>query len=72
MGDKIKVEKIVLNIKGTKLELSPEEAMELKKVLEDTLRSDGFQWYWYPYTTISPPQFPVITYNDETVTYTIN
>lgn len=50
--EKIEVEKIVVNVKGQKLELSVIEAVRLKRALEDVLGCNR------PYPTI-PPYDPV-------------
>ena len=53
--DVVRVEKIVLNIKGNKIELSPDEAKRLLSSLKDAL-GDNYVWYQpsYPYTYTYP------------------
>jgi hypothetical protein len=65
MSDKIKVDKIVLDIHGKKIELSLDEAMELKKVLNDTFGHDGTWWYYSPHIYTTPPYTipPTITWS---------
>lgn len=50
--DKIEVSKVVLVISGKEIELTPKEAMELKKVLNDTFPEKEtvytYPIYYYP------------------------
>ena len=62
MSEHVTIEKIVINIGKKKLELSAEEAKELKDVLDNLLSHkmmmDGSPiWIWYPST------YPVATSN---------
>ncbi len=64
----IKVEKIVLNIKGKKIELSPDEARTLRDSLNGVV---GDTWHWtYPvYPTYPNPwlNFPSLTWDSNDI-----
>jgi len=69
MSDRIAIEKIVLNIKGKQIELSPEEAQELRKLLNDTLKTEDGIKYWYQPYIYTPYVYTLPTGKAPTVTW---
>lgn len=67
--DEIKVQEIVLNVKGKEIRLSPDEAKELLNCLEDVFgKKEGVTFYPY---YVQPYVYTYPHYSDGTVSITV-